>query len=609
MRFPTKENWAEWVVDREIQRLFVHFWFEMFSLQVPDTWQVRTTGIRSALREILQTISATREHEPYRANLPHMLKEIDAIASLDPVISRHFRHVRAYLDPFQHDDPKLIDLKRLEDTAEILLAHLATYRSRLDEELRLVLLDERHGAEKRKLNYLAMSLGTDLSTAGYSIQHLNDCASHLLDSRRDFPERLDGFLTALRAQSSKYECIVPLPPESWRLARSAAVPPLEFIGWGSLPPEISARLAASYQDTDSPRFARVHVTALDGYGAGNAARVHVEHFCAAYNLFKLTSEFRVKTDDIFVRAAGETFRAVGRDPMRTYYMRASRNAQSGVARILQLHSKLSGFDADQLAASLQHHKLGRSAPTDEARMLNFWISLECCVRQGEGTVINKLSNYVAPCLAMHNIARILRGLATYIRTYWSMRDLAPFMALLPRSSEQYLNPRDLLDVLLDEENGTRINQLFDLCGENGLVVYRIHHVRQRILRTPDRLKRNLERNRQNVGWQLRRIYRARNEVAHRGQGDPQLPRLLMHLHSYILDTLHYLTSELENRYERPRIGLALHNGATLFAHFIRVLSSDHARITRESLLEPALLVRAAPGAPVWPEDRAPEVDE
>src|SRR4051794_1270946 len=104
------EIWAYWGIASEISQLFVLHWDELFDSQTPDTWQVRTGSTRTVLEEIVEAIDLSMNHERHRHNLPYLFLEARAKISLDPIISKHFPAVTAYLekaDQFKKPTPSV----------------------------------------------------------------------------------------------------------------------------------------------------------------------------------------------------------------------------------------------------------------------------------------------------------------------------------------------------------------------------------------------------------------------------------------------------------------------------------------------------------------------
>jgi hypothetical protein len=203
-----------------------------------------------------------------------------------------------------------------------------------------------------------------------------------------------------------------------------------------------------------------------------------------------------------------------------------------------------------LAAPLQYHALGVQATAPESRLTNFWVALESLLVDHEGSIIEKVTKYIPPSLALSYCNRILRAnaiqLAAFIQaaTRHKLPEAANLRTLLesggPARGSVSIEPGALAELLLDD---TRASSLFRLCAKNPLLIYRLNRMREQIKSTSE-LRASLEAHRERVAWQLGRIYRARNSLVHRGTLPPRAEHLIQHLHTYLSMTLHYLVREI-----------------------------------------------------------------
>jgi hypothetical protein len=230
--------------------------------------------------------------------------------------------------------------------------------------------------------------------------------------------------------------------------------------------------------------------------------------------------------------------------------------------------------AEQLSASLEYYRIALLAPTDEARLINFWMALECLLSAGEGPIVERICGYLPRSIALLNGYKLLRGLAAYIRGLWRNGDARPFREIFPGSTKRHLPPADLLDVLVDRPNGERIEKLYDLCGSHALIRYRVWRLRFKTFRRPAMLRQNLERNRQNIDWQLRRIYRCRNDIIHRGASPSGVRHLGQHLRAYVSFTIHALLHDLDTLDSSWSIEDTMENRVAMYRRVTKLLESD-----------------------------------
>jgi hypothetical protein len=177
--------------------------------------------------------------------------------------------------------------------------------------------------------------------------------------------------------------------------------------------------------------------------------------------------------------------------------------------------------------------------------------------------------------------------------------LERILDIFPHATGDNIPAEELLEVLLEPEDGVRIKKLCELVGEHTLLCYRVYRHWTR-LRNAKKTRELIVNHRTNVDWQLRRIYRARNDVMHRGRGSSMLPRLIQHLHTYLGQTLYNLLYDLEN-HPGWSVPDALKHRELLYEKFVRKLELAE-RMPQRALLDPELILVAASRGPMWPAD-------
>jgi hypothetical protein len=254
--------------------------------------------------------------------------------------------------------------------------------------------------------------------------------------------------------------------------------------------------------------------------------------------------------------------------------------------LFRVQQSIHEIDADQLSAALQYHRLAMLATSNEARLVNLWIALEALCQGGDGSIIERVSTRIAPCVSLENIRKTIVSLALYVRFLWSETDVKDFLGLFPASTEDRLAPDDLLALLLRPRDDPNIVRLCELCARHPLILHRLFRAKTITLSSPKSVAANLETTRQNVEWQLKRIYRARNAIVHTGRGSPLLPQLTQHLHCYFMKTVHSVLIELDH-HPGWSIRDALENRRRLFSHVVQFFQrTDGHKISVRSLLEP-----------------------
>ncbi len=193
---------------------------------------------------------------------------------------------------------------------------------------------------------------------------------------------------------------------------------------------------------------------------------------------------------------------------------------------------------------------------------------------------------ISPCVSVDNVQKNLTSLALYVRFLWNESDVAQFLKLFPRSTEDRLEPEDLLDLLLLPQTHENIKVLCELCAKHPLILHRLFRTKTMTLDAPMSVADNLTFTNQNVVWQLKRIYRVRNAIVHSGRGSTLLPQLTQHFHCYLVKTIKSILTELDRN---PTWGIrdALEHRRILFDHVVAFFKDGKGHeISAEAVLKP-----------------------
>lgn len=296
--------------------------------------------------------------------------------------------------------------------------------------------------------------------------------------------------------------------------------------------------------------------AVDSVSARYAASQRLNDLFASLNLYGVEEEFQPKVDDALVRMSDGQYQIVPPTQARLGYLRNAKGIHWKAEKLLQVHGHLKHShpeDAAQLMAALHYHRLSLTATSDEARLVNLWVALESLCQQGGDSIINRVCSKTSPCVASGNVRKILVSMAIYVRFFWDETSFDDFHKLFPNASRtdkrSSLPIEDLLAILLKPADSPELKQLFALVGSHPLLCHRLFRVKKRMLNESQSVAKSMTIHAKNIDWQLRRIYRVRNAIVHRGRSVPYLRQLIQHLHSYVVNVLQTLIYELTRHSE------------------------------------------------------------
>ena len=128
--------------------------------------------------------------------------------------------------------------------------------------------------------------------------------------------------------------------------------------------------------------------------------------------------------------------------------------------------------------------------------------------------------------------------------------------------------------------------------------------------TQKTLKKKIENHHQKIKWQIRRIYRTRNQIMHSGACSSDIRQLIQHLHSYYILTIHNLIHDLKEN-KGWAIKDALEYRKSLYSYFIKRLeeAGKHQPISIEMILKPQLTLSQKAEHPAWANLSAKELEK
>jgi hypothetical protein len=459
---------------------------------------------------------------------------------------------------------------------------------------------------------VAVSIATHFSIVGYTKSHFEASLNILLDAAQpNFITRFDRLCDHFRGVRQQFVCrfaIKQLHDLQLREYEPLGLT-LDNVSMPRAPTE--AQKVFYTQIAGNSLCASIRVEAVDPGAAKQAAEERLAIVLASRNLLdgkpqEDTGPFALVTQDgttddwaLEVAASGDL------DALRV----GQRSVQ--LENVLRVAGRLEREDRDQLTSSLQHHRLALNARTTDARLVNLWIAPESITRNGKNdSIIGTISGLVAPNVAGGNVRKIITAVAVYIRRFWaSGPNTAAFLSLFPHSDPRHLAPKDLLAVVLEGPTGPRLSQLLTLVSAHSLLRWRIQKLAE-YFGAPEKLCQMLERHRDHIDWQLRRIYRSRNDVMHRGRRSPAIARLTQHLHAYYLAIMHNLVGDLLDN-DDWRVAAALAHRQMLFEHYLGMIKAQTntggRNATRpvpvmviDAIFDPVMCLRESSGAQGWP---------
>ncbi len=587
MLFPREEQWQSWGITEDIHKFFYLRWQELFFERTFDSWQVRSSNIRSVLKEVLDTAEIVKDYHIYHPNIPILINEAEKIIGKDLIIKRYFPYMQEYLGKLSNSYKN--DIRNLEKSniskfitlSKIILSYLEKYSEKLKNEI-VNLISSSPRRYKRDLEPLIMALAVDLLSKGYSLNSLRDSCSFLTpNDGTSFVERLIKFMSYFNMEEKKFEVrfFIQWPSKLF-----------EFVDYeinivNDRPfPLLSEEETVFYNQDKEEKIAIVKVKALDAYCARYAAEEILQGFFAINMFYQVSKTARSKHPIALVQTQDEVFN-VEPDTSRLKYIKDTNKPDLNISALADVLKRLNSQDSGKILASLKYHKLALNTQIDEARLINLWVALETLTKNEEITIIESICSYVPKAIAIGYIYRISRAIPISISKLWQNSNTDELLQLLENSNEYKLHPIDMLKILFEKNDSDLITRFQNIVGQHPLLHYRIFSLREDLFKNPKKLKNGIERHRRDVDWQIRRIYRARNHIVHTGTCLPQNRQLIQHLHSYFIITTHALIHDLRNN-QLWGIADAFEHRRNMYDYFITRLKNSDPTISIDEIYNP-----------------------
>ena len=584
---PTSPEWTS-ANPTPPQAFFALLWEQLCGGSTLDSWQLRAMNLPSLLQEVIEVCAVARSFAPLQRALIDVLDEAVSVSHRDPVLKDHFRTATAILEDPKLRDPSPSALAHAENTALHLLDTLRPYPDLVRKDLERLLADQ-EVREKKRLAFVANSLGTELHIRGFSRFFLHSFADRMIST--PFDGALQELLALLDRPVATFRCIVPVAWPAFlddvQLEQGAVLAVLPDVG--------TSQEATSFRDAVHPsdRFFVTEVEARDQFAAAHKATLHVGRVLNLVTFYAPNRKLELPRRQMLVQSGATAF-LVGLDLSHETYIRDSRRSAD---KLLKTSPRV----MELLAAPLQYHALGVQATAPESRLTNFWVALESLLVEHEGSIIERVTKYIPPSLSLSYCNRLLRTnaiqLAAFIQaaTRHGLPEAADLRGVLavPARGRISIEPGPFAELLVDD---ARAGQLFGLCAKNPLLIFRLNQMRKQIKSSSD-LKQSLEGHREGVGWQLGRIYRARNSLVHRGTLPPRAEHLIQHLHTYLSMTLHYLVREIGDS-STLTVTAAFARRRALYDVYVSKVTDKC--LTFKNLTFEATCWQASNDAPIWP---------
>jgi hypothetical protein len=359
--------------------------------------------------------------------------------------------------------------------------------------------------------------------------------------RGDFSERLERLFSCFNGENGPYECFF-LVRTSYKSV-NPSVSDIIIVNQDGVP-DFGAKAEFIQQDKEGTIF-KIDIEDIDTYSAGNAA---YKKMLVALSLRKI---YEPSVPESFVHPAAVVKRnhemhLISYNLKAPPYIKDSNNPNDNYQKLTSLLDRIQIQDRNYIQASLQYYRLSLLANNQESKLVNLWIAIESLFQEGEGNIIGNITNHIPVIMARNYVKDILRSVSVDLKELWRADPCEVLLRLAKKSKRHMVHPHDLLKIFLKEADSAEYKSFLCYISGNPLLLYRVDNLKSGLFHSSNGMRARLERHRQNVDWQLRRIYRVRNRIMHQGLVSSDTSHLYRHLHTYFINTVHEIIHTLEN---------------------------------------------------------------
>ena len=201
-----------------------------------------------------------------------------------------------------------------------------------------------------------------------------------------------------------------------------------------------------------------------------------------------------------------------------------------------------GTPRRQVEGSLRYFRISLEESWLESGLTNLWTSLETLAPQGSSYIIDRVAGAVAPLMGSFKVRTMTEILIGYLLRY-GIAEKKFYDSVLgaAKGPDGLIAPHLLLRLLADHSSAV---SLASKVQDSPLLVYRIMTFHKKV-ETGGALAKTVHQTTSRVDWQVRRLYRLRNDIVHGAASPENLQRLTQHLQLYALRLILAVSSLLE----------------------------------------------------------------
>jgi len=514
---------------------FLQLWHELLDQRTLDIYQYRLFNTYSALNELISVIDKTLSGVfTTNYNIDACVDESAQIVKKDIILKKN--NISLWRALVNH-----LNKKHGQKSEQLSLRFQATYAiSILGEDYFHWIFDEIKNdidnGNKEEVMYCVQVLISQCIYNGWSTKSLYQCDrffynSFVAECSDDRWEHFKNYLLSSERVFKVYVNIKKLTPQQIEVL-SDTLHINVYTGT-----TIAQDNSETYTDTlkntfeRNKKYAEYQLKAKDIYSASHLAIKKISDKINILSFYNIINAWDMHSLNIIaVDVTSCYFKGFScEDLFKTYdYIDSSGFVFENTLSITQNdeHKEI----GDKLLGAFSYANISRASFFHEEKYMTLWIALESLSRTEMcPDIISNVKNTVPAALSIRYLFRIIRNFAEdLIRCNVDLNFSTTSFDINNSSKSQLV--KDILSIL---KNEVLYNELENKCNCSDLLLYRIKEVRK-IIHDLDYSIQKYNNYYNHILWQIQRLYRIRNEIAHSASTENlSLTIYTEHLYDYL----------------------------------------------------------------------------
>ena len=451
------------------------------------------------------------------------------------------------------------------------------------EDLREAVVERK----KKKIDQLATTMLATLVNMGVSKQAIFSTVNAAFfdpnGAKIDSLKTLDDFIKEIVPRSHDFDgyvlvsSLIKEVAESiyaFRMSIVDALPDDLEIGW-SIPPNESEVLIKLEK-----------IKAPDAHAARSGMVRRLDALSDLFTLFYHRDQIRWRDESIVIQTCCDKSALKilpPKGPMEKAFDLSAQRASK------QLNALLRNFSARRDVGSFQRfnrvvdlHGVCVTHKVVDNQLVNLWTALETLVPSHVGgSKINKVVRSVVPFIQMAYVRRLVEQLLRDLLV-WDKWRTSKLLYKVPIEKGSSFLER-LTALIAAKECGDLRNDLYVKLGDFHLLRYRCFRLAEQ-LSSKDRVFSLLDSHERKVGWQVRRLYRARNLIVHTSKSPSYLETLVTNGHDYLDQVTFDVIRVCSGEYSTRTIEQAFELGSVFWRGYKNSIPAGESFSVSESIL-------------------------